>query len=718
MHSKKIVVLAFTLLQISIVWSQHFNCGSMDLLQAKIKANPALQQVYDDARAQLELTAKSTASRSDRAAIVYIPVVFHIIHNGQPIGTAENISDAQVLSQIDELNADFAGNNSNFSSIPSAFKTIAAVTNIRFCLAKYNPTGQHTTGIERINLGQAGWDQSDMQSTIKPTTIWDHTKYLNIWSIKPKIGGYLDTSGILAYAVFPFSANASDDGVVSRYNVIGTKGILYPNYKLGRTLTHEIGHCLGLFHTWGDDNGTCNGSDNVNDTPNEADKVFGCPTFPYFDACATKSPGVMFMNYMDYTDDNCKSMFTRGQNTAMQTVINGSRSGYKTAITNCYDNIDLESLNIIYPTDSVCSGVVSPIVSIKNVGVSAVSTATVAYSIDGSTSGNLNNWSGSLATTDVTIVHLPSSTTLADGIHVMTIYISSVNGAGPDGDNTNDTLVKTFVVKSNGVGVSVPYIEDFEIGYMPPANGDLFNPNNDLAWDIATVGAYGMSTSSAIMDNSNYSFNPSRRVDGFSTASIDLTHTSRDSLSFDVAYSPRNSNIDSLTLYYSLNCGSTWSQLWKDGGLSLATSTAGNTSSPFVPTATDWKNISMDVSQFAGLPRVSFKFENNGHWGNALYIDNINLRADKVSSIATIAPSYPVSIYPNPTSGITAVRLPEDHPYTDIAIINALGQTVLIHHIIDSLSLIDVRGLCDGLYTIHLSSGIGSQSARMLVSSR
>src|SRR5207253_634101 len=119
-------------------------------------------------------------------------------------------------------------------------------------------------------------------------------------------------------AQFP-GGPASTDGVVVLYSSVGS--IASPgtelHYNLGRSATHEIGHWLNLFHIWGDDNGSCNGSDQVSDTPNQGNNNFGCPSFPHTDNCASGN-GVMFMNYMDYTDDDCMNMFTAGQKDRMQ----------------------------------------------------------------------------------------------------------------------------------------------------------------------------------------------------------------------------------------------------------------------------------------------------------------------------------------------------------------------------------------------------------------
>lgn len=260
-----------------------------------------------------------------------IPIIVHIIHNGQAIGVGDNISQAQVIDQINTLNADFAGTGLNNGNAPAAFVPINANFQISFCLAVKNPTGGILVepGIDRIDRNLKGWTAGPYSSgyidpTIKPSTIWDPTRYCNVWVAD--LG-----SGLLGYATFPAGTslpgiagggNATNDGVVVLNTSFGSIGTATaPPYHKGRTLTHELGHWLGLIHTWGDDGGACTGTDNCADTPNSANSVFGCPLSTFTDACLPSAPGPMTMNFMDYTDDLCMFMFTNDQNTRAQTAM-------------------------------------------------------------------------------------------------------------------------------------------------------------------------------------------------------------------------------------------------------------------------------------------------------------------------------------------------------------------------------------------------------------
>lgn len=248
-------------------------------------------------------------------AVIKIPVVVHVVYNT----TAQNISTAQIQSQIDVLNKDFQKKNSDTNKVPAGFKGLAANCQISFCLATRTPQGASTTGIIRKSTTKTSFSTNDYvkYSSKGGDDAWDCKKYLNLWVCNL-------SGGVLGYAQFP-GGPAATDGVVIGYNYFGTTGTVTSPYNLGRTATHEVGHWLNLYHIWGDDGTACSGSDLVTDTPNQAGENYGKPTYPKTDACTRTSPGVMFMNYMDYVDDAAMMMFSTGQSTRMTAAINTSR---------------------------------------------------------------------------------------------------------------------------------------------------------------------------------------------------------------------------------------------------------------------------------------------------------------------------------------------------------------------------------------------------------
>lgn len=252
---------------------------------------------------------RPTGTQRDTSAneTINIPVVIHILYNTP----AQNITNAQVLSQLAVLNADFNNENADRSNTPEAFKPLVGNSRIRFCLAQVDPNNKATTGIIRRQTGITTFSADDaMKSSLRGgDDAWDSKKYLNIW-VCP-LG-----SRSLGYATAPGAA-ADKDGVVIAYDVFGTVGTLRRPFDKGRTATHEIGHWMGLKHIWGDND--C-GDDGIDDTPQQSSYNFGCPTFPQLSSCSPNANGDMFMNFMDFSDDACMNMFTIGQQQKMRSL--------------------------------------------------------------------------------------------------------------------------------------------------------------------------------------------------------------------------------------------------------------------------------------------------------------------------------------------------------------------------------------------------------------
>ncbi len=292
--------------------SRFEKCGISRYLEFKIAGDPGLKQrmIDDEQRLQLSLN-QSNVSRSINT-VYTIPVVVHVIYNPNQL----NISDAQIQSQIDVLNEDFSRTNANASNTPLPFASIASATNFQFCLAKRDPNGALTTGIERRQTSIQAFGPDDQMKfyTSGGLDAWDVDKYLNIWvcNLQDRILGYGD---------IPTSMHTNTFGAVVKDSAFGRIGTVIHPYNLGRTCTHEISHCLDLYHVWGDAD-SCMGTDFVSDTPNQLEPTYGCHGFPYADYCTPTYPGTMFMNYMDYSDDNCMNMFTAGQAARMINSIN------------------------------------------------------------------------------------------------------------------------------------------------------------------------------------------------------------------------------------------------------------------------------------------------------------------------------------------------------------------------------------------------------------
>lgn len=249
--------------------------------------------------------------------LITIPVVIHVLYNAPD----QNISTAQILSQLNALNEDFRRKNADASQTPTAFSSVAADTRIEFCLAKTDPTGRPTNGIVRKSTNKIAFTMDDAVkfSAAGGDDAWDSRKYLNIWvaNLQGNAIGYATTPG----------GELDKDGVVIHYQVFGTVGNLRPAFNKGRTATHEIGHWLGLRHIWGDQ--TC-GDDGIGDTPKQEFYNSNCPSFPKRSNCSPDNNGDMFMNFMDYSNDACMNLFTIGQKKRMRAMFAeaGPRNGF------------------------------------------------------------------------------------------------------------------------------------------------------------------------------------------------------------------------------------------------------------------------------------------------------------------------------------------------------------------------------------------------------
>ncbi len=296
-------------------------CGTVEYMESLYQQDPSYKERMLEMEKYVEKYTKEHSQKNGDLTVITIPVVVHVVWNT----AVQNISDDQILSQIDIMNKDFRRLNSDTINTPAPWKPIGADCQIDFKMARRDQNNNPTLGITRTQTSITAFGQSN---ALKFTAqgghdAWDRDKYLNIWVAN--LGG-----GLLGYATFP-GGNASLDGVVIGYNYFGSIGAVSPPFNKGRTATHEIGHWLWLYHIWGDDGGSCSGSDLVGDTPNQGAEYYGCPSYPQLDACSPNSPGVMFMNYMDYTDDACMNIFTQGQLVRINSAINGPRLPIQTS---------------------------------------------------------------------------------------------------------------------------------------------------------------------------------------------------------------------------------------------------------------------------------------------------------------------------------------------------------------------------------------------------
>lgn len=295
-------------------------CAANSLAARNALLHPELTETRAEIQSKISEILQNLQETSQSRAVVTIPVVVHLVYRT----AAENISDAQVKSQIEVLNKDFRRKNADAANTPLDFLLLAADMEIEFCLAQTDPTGKPSTGITRRattfdNIASLYSSNNELRvchSTLGGTDGWNPDLYLNIWVAK--IGG-----GLLGFATFPGTAPADEDGVFIDPRYFGTTGLTlqYAPNHLGRTCTHEVGHFLDLYHIWGENSTSCDDDDGVGDTPRQRGPSAGCLTHPQL-SCGVRS---MFMNFMDYTHDSCMNLFTQGQKARAKATLQTAR---------------------------------------------------------------------------------------------------------------------------------------------------------------------------------------------------------------------------------------------------------------------------------------------------------------------------------------------------------------------------------------------------------
>ncbi len=318
-----VFLILFIFLNITYIKAQNdkhshlkHKCGNVEYMNKLKSEDPQLSKRISYIENFVQNWIKENRENLNQTKnIITIPVVVHIVY----FSPIENVPYENILSQINILNEDFRNNNSEIP--PDLFSNVDADCEIDFCLARVDPAGIPTSGVTRTQTTIFEFSGDKVKFTAQGgKDIWDRDKYLNIWVCQL-------SSGMLGYSPNP-GVSPEVDGVVIDYRAFGSLGdYLYADYNQGRSCVHEIGHWLNLFHIWGDDGGACEGdqnagSDEVPDTPDQADANYGCVRFPH-PSCTNISD--MFMNYMDYSNDECLYLFTKGQRARMRAILNGPR---------------------------------------------------------------------------------------------------------------------------------------------------------------------------------------------------------------------------------------------------------------------------------------------------------------------------------------------------------------------------------------------------------
>ncbi len=562
---------------------------------------------------------KSAHSRISMDEVLVIPVVVHVLHNGEPLGIDGNISDERVFGQIDILNADFGRTNADTSLTPLEFRTVAANTAIQFALARRDPEGLPTNGITRMQGDQSSYNINEDVS-LKANIQWPPDDYLNIY--------VANLSGLIGWAEFPFSniggvpdinTDPSRDGVVIDHRFFGVNPNTGSFASFGRTATHEVGHYLGLRHVWGD--GGCDVDDFCEDTPASRLSYSGsCPDTEQ-SSCESND---MYSNYLFLTDDACMNIFTQCQKARMRTVLENSPRRASLLLSRALNTPvqvanDLGIQRVLMPPSGSCDESVTPAIIVRNYGNNTINRFEVA----------LSNGAGTVAETQMLRIRLePLDTTTVNFAEIsvaedqaLQFTISSVNSTS-DGNNDNDSV--TITVASAQMA-AVPFLQDFEVA----ETSDL-----TLIGDESQL----MTLRQAPIDRLEnqalaYEFFEEDRAFGlkqhYIVPEIPLSQLSSAEITFDYAYGNDSTEaIDGLALAYSVDCGASFPEsqyLFRSFGDELQT-TSRSIGGAFVPIGpSEWRSVSVNITQLLSIPNLRFALIGVNGTGNNIYIDNVVL---------------------------------------------------------------------------------------------
>lgn len=591
-------------------------------------------------REKKRLRANNRSARQS-AAPYKIPVVVHVIHNGEAIGTGANITEAQILSQLRVLNEDFNRQNADATNTPAEFQSVVGSLDIEFVLARQDPDGQATNGIVRVDGNHASWSMTDNYE-MKSLSYWPAEEYMNIWVCNL-------TDGHAGYAQFPesdlpgmenSSTNRLTDGIVIWHRAFGSEDDgpfnLDRVFNKGRTATHETGHFLGLNHIWGDDV-DCDGTDYVTDTPNQGASTNGCPTHPRIDNCGSV---VMFQNFLDYSDDACMNLFTQGQIDRMAVVLENSPRRASLTTSPALQEPDplpndLGIRTIVFPDASVCSNTLTPILELRNYGSNVISSARIRFVVDGVVVQS-RDFTLSLAPQQSVQVSF-NPVTMTSGTHDISFQVLTTNG-GTDSGSYNDLKTSTVIIPFFG---SAPLTENFS---TQPQGWITRNPDGQMTWEIVT--APNNTTTNKALKMNFYDYEDKiGEIDVFLSPVLDLSTVPAATLTFEVAYARYQASNDRLQVVALINCEDRLDGtiLYNKAGDALKTAPA--TSQPFTPAdGTQWRKELVDLSSLIGMSRVQLAFVGINDWGNNLYLDNISLFTEPRRDISLIGIEKPAVV--------------------------------------------------------------------------
>ncbi|PIB35397.1 hypothetical protein BFP72_08310 [Reichenbachiella sp. 5M10] len=562
-----------------------------------------------------------------------IPVVVHILHQGENTGTGSNIPDEQIFSQIETLNEDFRRLNADATDTPNEFLAVAADVHIEFVLAQRDPEGLPTNGITHTQAQKDVYGIYEL-ADLAAEKYWDSDQYFNIW--------VSTLNDFLGYAQFPISnlegmnidqnTNAVSDGIFIDYRYFGT-GYNADDFSKGRTVTHETGHWLGLRHIWGDAS-SCSADDYCIDTPSQRTNTYGCPIHGEEVSCDSND---MFQNYMDYTDDVCMNLFTLDQKSRMRTVLENSprRKSLLTspALTPAIQVAnDLGVYAITSPLSGECQADITPTVVLKNYGTNDISQFKITLLIDDLEIETLESTQvlTPLSSADVTFAPLNSFNLFT----TFTYRIDEVNHTIDGNDENNCEWIASYFAPD----ASIPTSEDFTNSTTSYSSTWQIKPGS--SWEYQHAPSSDLSNEAIALLYAASDADEFGTQDYLISPALSMIGVASAELQFDYAYAAKSDIIaDGLAVYISTDCGATFpleNRLFQRWSPNLGTTSA--TNSDFEPSgAGDWETVSLNLSQYTGEDQIVLAFVGYNGNGNNLYLDNLKL-------ISTSTTNYDISI--------------------------------------------------------------------------
>ncbi|MCB9240294.1 MAG: PKD domain-containing protein [Flavobacteriales bacterium] len=667
-------------------------CGTDEFIREWQSQHPENQQEHEQYINALSQINHPGKNLQKKAEILTIPVVFHVVHNYG----SENISKAQILEQLEILNQDFRRRNADTSITRDIFKDRAVDTEIEFRLANIDPKGNCTDGITRTASDLTyGGDEA-----VKKLVGWDYRKYLNVWVIH-HIGMKTENGIVAGYSRFPYQTSSLQDGIVIDHRYVGKSGTSNATVA-GRTLTHEIGHWLGLLHPFQSGCGTDNCEDSgdmICDTPPVDGPSFGCPLGNNTCDNDSKDEPDMVENFMDYANGSCQNMFTQGQKEVMRHFL--SEWIYRGA------NVSESNLASV---GAFRSEACAPVADFNT--HDAVNHVCPGQSLtfkDYSWNGNITayEWTFEGGSPATSVSSQPVIAYSIPGNYKVTLKVTNDQGTS---SLTKESFIT--VIPSGGVWAS-PFEEDFDGIYSK----DLWQgeTNGKYGWRLKTDAAYSGKTSMVcFIDNDieeGTTFNLYSPYFNLSKH-LDLSPI----LSMRTAYSLRKSGTgEKLNVYATSDCGHTWRLLKTFVGATTLYSKSDYNPAWLPETSDDWKVLEVPLDRFdldkQNEVRLRLEFV-SGPGGNEVFIDDINVDQFALSEHTEERLAKP-TIWPNPSSGQLSIQNPTNLS-GQLTIYDVTGQLITTQTLApSSVSSHVLPG--SGVYVVHTTLGDHFFTERVIV---